>query len=337
MGKKGFPLSFIVLSVILLSSFVSHSRAAEANKVTIRLGHILNTENATHLGAVRFSEIVSKATNGRIEVKVFPASQLGSATAQLANVKMGTQEMFIESGTVGSRMEPDFLVLLVPFLVKDQEQSRKIYTGPLGQEIAEKLARKQGIRVLASGWDRTPRQLLAKPVVAKLGDLKGLKIRVPANPIFLKCWKALGAAPTPMEFSEIYLGLQQGTIDGVELPLDLIYMQKFHEIAKNLTLTNHYFEECSVFANEKSFQGLQATDRKVIVDALQEAGRHQNMVLWDQLKEITDNMKKQGVVFHEWSASDREQAAATTAKVGAEEEDAGKWSKGLISRVHAVK
>lgn len=326
-----------VLFVACLWLFGTLSAAAAEKQTIIRIGHIMATDQAHHLGAVKFAEIVSKATNDRIQVKVFPASQLGSATAQMGNVKMGSQEMFVESGTVGSRLEPDFLVLLVPFLIKNHEHARKVYSGEVGAELAEKLAEKQGIRVLTSNWDRAPRHLLTKKPISKLDDLKGVKVRVPANPIFLKGWKALGASPTPMEFSEIYLGLQQGTIEGVELSLDFIYAQKYYEVAKQCTLTYHFYEMASVYANEKFFQSLSPEDQKLVKDALVDAGNYQNKVLEEQFKVLSEKMKQEGVIFKELSAEEKSRAAELAKKVGEEEEAAGKWTKGLISRIHDVK
>ena len=328
-----------VISVVLAGflCLMGSSFAAAEKPITIRIGHIMATDQAHHFGALKFAEIVSKATNDRIQVKVFPASQLGSATAQMGNVKMGSQEMFIESGSVGSRLENDFLVFLVPFLIRDHQHAQKVYSGAVGAELNKKLAKRQGIRVLTSNWDRAPRHLLTKIPVSKLDDLKGIKIRVPANPIFLKSWKALGASPTPMEFTEIYLGLQQGAIEGVELSLDFIYTQKYYEIAKNCALTYHFYEMASVFANEKFFQSLSPTDQKLIRNALVEAGNYQNNVLANQFKDLTDKMKNAGVVFREFTPEEKMKAAALTKKVGEDMEANGKWTKGLIARILDVK
>ncbi|MGA2466833.1 MAG: TRAP transporter substrate-binding protein [Thermodesulfobacteriota bacterium] len=309
---------------------------AAENPIVIRIGHIQSTDQSQHSGLLKCAEIVSKKTNDRIQVKVFPSSQLGSATAQLGNVKMGTQEMLIEAGPLGSRLEPDFLALLVPFLIRDKEHVQKIFSGAIGLEMVDKLVKKHGIRVLTSNWDRGPRQLLTKIQVSNLADLKGLKIRVPGNPVFLKSWKALGAAPTPMEFSEIYLGLQQGIVDGVELPLDMIYTQKYYEIAKYCALTYHWFEWGSVFANDKFFQSLSPGDQKIVQDALVEGGNYQNKVLADQLTSLSDQMKKGGVIFTNFPETERQKAAAIAQKVGEDEEVAGKWTKGLISKIREV-
>ncbi len=331
-------IAFLSLMVVFFSAGLPVCPSFGADKpLVIRVGHMNDTEQPMHLALLRFGEIISKNTDGRIEVKVFPAGQLGSTTAQLANVKMGSQEMFLESVLIASRIQSDFWALTVPFLITNIDQARKIYTGPIVKEMCEKFAKGYGVRVMASNWERGNRYIVTKVPVAKLSDIKGLKIRVPTNPMFVKCWTGLGASPTPMEIPEIYMGLQQGIVAGAEFPVDAIYSKKYYEIGKFMTLSDHLFDFTGLFINDKFFQNLPPNDRKVVEEAGVEAGVYQNKVLHDYVKTIMEKMKKEGVTYIEMPDSEKEKWAAVTEKVAMEEEAAGKWPKGLISRIRAVK
>lgn len=328
--------SLVVLMIVCLLVAPMLSQAA-SKPIIIRTGYAMNTEESVHFGGLKFAEIVAKKTNDRIQVKLYPAGQLGDTTQEMGNLKMGEQEIYIETGTVGSRFVADFLVLTVPFLMRDNDHANKVYNGAIGMELANKLLKTQGIRMITSSWDIAPRHLLTKKKVTSLKDLTGLKVRVPQNPIFLKSWKELGASPTPMSLPEVYLGLQQGAIEGVEMPLDWISTQKYYEAAKYCWLTYHAYEMRSVYMNDKFFQSLTPEDQKIVRDALIEAGVYQNKILDDQFKSIKDQLSKQGVVFSDMPAAERERAAAITLKVGVDEEAGGRWEKGLISKIRAVK
>jgi tripartite ATP-independent transporter DctP family solute receptor len=326
-----------VLAVCLSQGYPIGTLFAQQAPKVARLGHNTATNQPNHVAALKFAEIVAKKTNNRIDVKVFPAQQLGSSTEQVGSLKMGTQEFMIDTAGVASRLEPDFSALTVSFLIKNEDQAKKVYSGPILKEMGDKLLKSSGIRMLTVNMDRAPRHLLTKTPVAKLADVKGMKLRTPNNPIFLASWKALGAAATPMEFSEVYLGLQQGVIDGIENPVDLIYTQKFYEVVKSLTLTNHLFEKGALFVSEKFYQGLSPADQKAVQEAAVEAGEYHNKALTDQIKMIPDELKKSGVKFIEWSDNDKETAAALTEKAGQEQETDGKWTKGLVSKIRATK
>ena len=328
----------IVLSLMGCFCIAAPTFTQAASKpIVIRTGYAMNTEESVHFGGLKFAEIVSKKTNDRIQVKLYPAGQLGDTTVEMGNLKMGEQEIYIETGTVGSRFVPDFLVLTVPFLMRDSEHANKVYNGAIGAELAEKLLKSQGIRMMTSNWDIAPRHLLTKKKVSNFGELKGMKVRVPNNPIFLKSWKELGASPTPMTLSEVYLGLQQGAVEGVEMPLDWISTQKYYEAAKYCWLTYHAYEMRSVYMNDKFFQSLTPDDQRIVHDALVEAGAYQNKILADQFKSLGDQLKKAGVTFTEMTRAERDKAAALTQKVGLEEEASGRWAKGLMQRIKDVR
>jgi len=133
----------------------------------------------------------------------------------------------------------EFGILDLPYLWRDQEHVRKVWSGPIGQEMVQTVLQRKGIRILAA-LNRGPRNLTTKNKAVKVpADLKGLKIRTIQNPVHIEAWKTLGANPVPMAFGEVFTALQQGTIDGQENPYEMIYSNSLFEVQKYMILTRH--------------------------------------------------------------------------------------------------
>lgn len=320
----------VCLFTTLVSLLPNLSTAAE-NQIIVRAGSIQSTSHPIVQGLLRFGKIVSQKTNNSIQVQVFPDSQLGNAIPQIEGVKVGTQEMFCDGASFATQFGvPDYAITIAPFLFRNSNEVRQIMGGPIGQAMAEELRKKQGILVLSQLWDAAPRELLTKKPVASPKDLKGLMIRVPEIKIFLQTWKAFGASPTPMQFGEIFTGLQQGTIDGLELPLDMIYTQKYYEIAKFITLTHHCIGTQFVLMNEKFFNGLSPAYQKALKEAIDEAGKYQNELVQNAVGNVKTSLSKAGVKFTEANFNEWKTLVKDLPK---EMESTGVWGKGLYERV----
>jgi tripartite ATP-independent transporter DctP family solute receptor len=330
--KKEILSRFFGLLVIFVL-VLSLSNMATATKI-LRIGNIQNPDQAVNQACLKFGELVKKKTNGSIEVKVFPNSQLGNATTQIQSVKMGTLDAFVDGVGWLSQLVSDFNLPLTPYAMKSVEQSVHVMQGEIGQEMAEKLRKQYGLRMIDVSWKRLPRHLLSKRPVRTVNDLKGLKLRVAEAVINIEAWKAMGASPTPIAFSEVYLALQQGIVDAMECPLDMIYTQKFHEVAKYLSLTGHLSEPSAFIMNEKYFQGLTPKEQKAIFEAAAEAGKLNNKMLTAKEKEVMELMKKEGVIFIKVN---RQEFIDKCKNVPAIIEEKGLCTKGLYERAMKVK
>jgi tripartite ATP-independent transporter DctP family solute receptor len=327
MNKK--LLSLVMVFVLAFALF----GIADAAKV-IRIGHIMAMDQPHHLALVKFAEMVKKETKGSIEVKIFPNSQLGSALTQIQSVKMGTLDAFLDGVGWYGQLIGDYYLPATAFAFRDWDHCIKVMTGPIGQEMADKLEKQHGLKVLDQNWLRLPRHLLSRKPVKSVADVKGLKIRIPELTSYIEPWKALGASPTPIAFSEVYLALQQGVVEAMECPVDLIYTQKLHEPAKYLILTAHQAEPGNLVMNAKLYNSLSSKEQKIIMKAAKEAGEYNNKLTQDNEQSVINKMKAEGVTFIEVNRAEFVEKAKDVPKML---EAKGLWSKGLYEKAMKVK
>jgi TRAP-type transport system periplasmic protein len=300
---------------------------------TMKLGMVQTDEHPHTIAARKFAELVKEKTNGAVEVKVFANSQLGNGVSQVQAVKMGTLESFMDGAGWYGQLVGEYYIFATPYLMKDVEHTHRVANSPLASEINDKLLATHRVRMLTLTWDRLPRDVISKRPIKSLADVKGMKMRVPELTSFAEGWRALGASPTPIAFSEIYLALQQGLIEGVELSMDMFYNLKLHEVAKHLTLTAHQAEPCAMIVNERFWSSLTPKEQSAVKEALDEAGKlNAELIARDRTK-IVDEMKKAGVTVYE---IDRAEFRKATADLPFRLEDKGVWTKGTFARVQKI-
>lgn len=262
-------------------------------KYTIKLGHVMDTNHHYQKGAEKFKELVEQKTNGRVQVQIYPNSQLGAERAMLEGMQLGTIEMGIITSGALSNFVPEFAVLDLGYLFKDSKQAQEVLNGPVGQELSEKMAQ-VGIRNLGF-LDAGFRSVYAKKPVRTPDDLKGMKIRTMENPAHIALFKALGANPIPMNYSELYTALQQGTVDGAENVVDVFYKSKHYEVAPVFSETNHVYLVVMYMISEKFFQGLPPDIQQAIQEAAREAIQYENSVFVEHRNEAYNKLKEAGV------------------------------------------
>lgn len=241
-------------------------------KVTLKLGHVW-PESEIHAQAVlKFADEVEQKSGGSLVIEVFGNSTLGSDGELLEGLKVGTADIWIGGAGTLNSSSATAKIFTVPFMFDDQAHFDKVYSGEVGQTISDKIAAESGYKVL-SYWTRGARWLTVNKEVNTPEDLAGLKIRVPDNPVFIKSFQRLGAAPTPMAFGEVFTSLQQGVIDGQENPLSLIHSSKFNEVVKYLVKTEHVREPISMVISESKFNSLSAEHQQILLEAANGAGK----------------------------------------------------------------
>ncbi len=264
-----------------------------ADKLVLKLGHIQSENDFWHLGALKFKEELEKRSNGAITLNVYPNSTLGGDRDLVEGMQMGTVDFGLIAGVLGN-FEETIGLLELPYLFDSQEEFNKIIHGPIGQEIADNVLSKSGIRIL-SWWDRGPRQTTANKPIKTLADLKGLKIRLPEIPAMVICWRAMGANPTPMAWSEVYTGLEQNVIEAQENPIPFIYGGRIHEVQKYLSFTDHKYEYVTIAMSDNRWQSLNDEQRKIITEAAAAATAYENKLVLDKTNELLEVMKKEGL------------------------------------------
>ena len=319
--------------VVALGALACVPPQAAAGAKTLKLGSIQATTDPTHQGLLKFAELVAQRSGGRYEVKLFPASQLGSLQSQLDAVIMGAQEMFmIGWGGLGTQVK-DFDISGFPILFRDQEHAWKMAASPVGQELYEKLRKERGLRPLSIDWLWPPRQLVSKRPVRTPADMKGLKMRVSEQKVWSESWRVMGIYPTPMVWGEIFTGLQQGIVEALEGPSTQLIPMKFTDVAKNVTLTNHTKFIAHIIVSDKWFASLSPEDQKLFVEASKEAGAYGNKLVQEADARFVEDLKKQGVTVITPAPGFLDAMKDLPAKFEAE----GLWSKGLYQRIQDVR
>lgn len=275
-----------------LSAAVPLSAQAQVTKLT--LGHGAAPDNPRHQAAVKFAEVVKAKSAGRIDVQVAPSAQLGDDAAMVTAVRTGALDMTANSQGAVSVAVPEYAAFGMPFMFSTPDQAFKLLDGPLGQELAKKTAEK-GMVVLGY-WDNGIRHMTnSKHPIAKVEDMKGLKMRTPPDAVLVDIMQALGAQAQQIKFAELYVALQQGVVDGQENPLVNFHASKLYEVQKHLALTSHMFQMTPFLMSKRSWDRLPEADRKVLQEAAAEATQLQRKLSADADAKLLDELKAKGV------------------------------------------
>ena len=289
----------IVIFVLALTFVIGlAANQARAQSKILKISNGINEQHPSYLGNKKFGEILAAKLPGKYTVQVYANSQLGDDVRATEAVRMGTLEMVTTSASPLTGLVPEFNVFDLPFIVPSTKAADAIFDGPIGAKLAAALEPK-GIKLLAY-YENGFRQLTnSAHEVKSPADLKGLKIRTMQNPIHLEAFRAMGANPTPMPFSEVFTALQQKTIDGQENPIPTIWLSKFYEVQKYVSLTGHVYGPHIVLMGKKLWDSFPAGDQKVIAEAAQESAVYQRALNRQMDKDFVDNLRKAGVTVTE--------------------------------------
>ncbi len=309
-GVVKFLGSAVLACAMLMVPGMNVGTGHAADTLVLKLGHIQSESDFWHLGALKFKEELEKRSKGAITLNIYPNSTLGGDRDLVEGMQMGTVDFGLIAGVLGN-FEETIGLLELPYLFDSQEEFNKIIHGAIGQEIADKLLAKSGVRIL-NWWDRGPRETTANKPINSLADLKGLKIRLPEIPAMVAGWRAMGANPTPMAWSEVYTALQQNVIEAQENPIPFIYGGRIHEVQKYLSFTDHKYEYVTISMSENRWQSLTDEQRKIVTEAAEAATVYENKLVLDKTNELLELMKKEGLqVLH----PDKKELAAAARSV----------------------
>lgn len=241
------------------------------SKTALRIGHVLSLPSISGQGSTKLKEVAEKLSGGEIEIQIFPNGQLGGELEMVSQVRLGTLDMAMTGSGIVAAIEPTFSITELPFIWKSREQAWKVLNGPIGAKMFALLEPK-GIKPLAWGvWDM--RGILTVGFdVAKPDDLKGKKIRVIENPLYVRTIRAYNGNPVPMAWPEVYSALQQKTIDGVETNYHGMSDSKLYEVAKSLTVSDHIWTATVFMINKKKFESLSSKQQEALSQAAKQAG-----------------------------------------------------------------
>ena len=295
---------------LLLTSLMAVSTFASAQAVKLTLGHGNPVGSPRHTAAVKFADEVKARSNGRIEVTVAPSSQLGDDAAMVTALRTGALDISANSQGAVANTVPEYAAFGLPFLFADLPQAWKIMDGPVGKELAAKTAEK-GMIVLGY-WDNGIRNMSnSKRALLKPEDLKGLKMRTPPDSVTVDIMQALGAEAQQIKFSELYVALQQGVVDGQENPLTNIYSAKLYEVQKYVSLTGHKYEMTPFLMSKRTWDRLSDADRKAVQEASNEATALQRKLSKESDDSLVAELKAKGTQVDSVNKAAFQQATAS--------------------------
>lgn len=302
-GEKSTPAT---------SSAPAASSTASGDKQIIKISFGLSAASAEATGAAKFEELIEEKYPDEFDVQIYSDAQLGDDTAATQDVAMGNLECVITSCSPLVGLCADLQVFDLPFMFPNNEAADAVLASEVADDIAAQLQQK-GLRNL--GWfENGFRQLTnSKHEVHTPADLDGLKIRTMENPMHLDAWKALGAAPTPLAFSEVFTALEQGAIDGQENPISTIYLNKFHEVNAYCSLTNHIYSPKCFLMSEQLFQSLTAEQQEYFLLAGQEAAEVNKETNRKQCEDFISNLTEEGMTITELTADEQQAFVDATA------------------------
>ncbi|WP_234196791.1 MULTISPECIES: TRAP transporter substrate-binding protein [Pseudacidovorax] len=268
---------------------------------TIRFGHLNNPDHPVSFGVKRFAELLSTKSGGKMKVQEYPSNQLGNEMQQQAALQGGVQQMSAPATTSLAGIVKEFGLVDFPFSVATFEQADALLDGPLGQALIAKLPEK-GLVALGY-WDLGFRNVTnSRQAITKPEDLEGLKIRVIPNPVFLDTFKAFKANPVPMPFAELYGALESKAVDGQENPFSVILSNKFYEVQKFVSATNHVYAANIVLVSKKFWDQLTPQEQKWMREAADESRAYQRQVSRAAAQKALGELQAKGAQFNELAA-----------------------------------
>lgn len=285
-----------LLAVMMLLFTACDSKKADGT-FTLKFGHLASEDNTWHKGALKFKELVEERSKGKVTVKLYPNSQLGKEMELINSIQLGTADMTI-TGESLQNWAPKAALMAVPYAFSSSEEMRTAAARPAGQEICKEITEKTGLVPIA-WFERGPRHLTSNRPIKTPADLKGLKVRVPNVPIFVKVWEELGAKPTPMAFSEVFTSLQQSTIEAQENPLSLIDSASFSEVQTNVNLTAHVRSWIYVVIGEDKLKSMPKDLQEIVKQAAADMQKYENELFIAEEKSLRVKLEKAGMTFNE--------------------------------------
>jgi tripartite ATP-independent transporter DctP family solute receptor len=273
----------IVLSVLLVISLAACSTntgttptstptTPEEKQVTLVYSVNAVPGDAHYEAMMKFKEVAEAKSKGSIKVDTYHSGSLFKQDQELAAVKSGQADIVYMSPQWLSEGSPWISMFTAGYMFKSYDHMSKTFNGEVGKEVFETVVKEQGIRPLSAFYLGTRQINLVKDKEIKVpADLNGVNLRMPNSEAWLFLGKALGANPTPIAFSELYMALQTGTVDGQDNPLPTVKSAKFYEVTKSITITNHLVDSVWPTINEAKWQSLSENQKKIVSESLEQA------------------------------------------------------------------
>ncbi len=303
-------MQFMSLRSLLAAGFIMSAAPAFAADYTLSINTALTTNDPLYKGLESFRDAVAARSNGALEVKLFPNSQLGPDEDVLEQARAGAPVAVVVDGGRLANFVNEFGVLGAPYLASGYDGIRKVVTSDMFETWVAKLHDASGHQILSFNWWQGERHLWTAGPVSKPADLAGNRMRTPGAPVWVETVTAMGAVPTPMPYAEVYSALEQKVIDSVEAQLPAGYGSKLFEVTKHLTKTGHINLLTGLVTSASWFDGLPAELRTVLREEALKAGDVASYGTRDMLGQIEADLKAAGMTVTEIDVTPFKEATA---------------------------
>ena len=283
------------LIATLIAACAALTVAAPATAQTkLKWAHVYEASEPYHKWSVWAADEIKKRTNGKYDIQVYPASSLGKETDINQGLALGTVDMIISGPSFAARSLPRLGIAYYPFIFKDADHLLAYSKSAVFKEMVDQCRAKTGIQMTAYTYYGA-RHTTSNRAFTDCAGMKGLKIRVPDVPVYMATPKSCGANPTPIAFAEVYLALQNGTVEAQENPLTTIEAKKFFEVQKHIMLTGHIVDGLVTQVGPHVWSKLSDAEKKLFTDVTQEAAAKATADIKKRESELTDEFKKKGL------------------------------------------
>jgi tripartite ATP-independent transporter DctP family solute receptor len=288
----------LALALIALMAACSKKEAAPATVYELKLGHQTPETEPYHIAAVKFKEMVESKSNGRLQITIYPAGQLGFDRDLIEGLQFGTIDLaYVTSSPLGNFV-PGFAALDMPFLFRGWDHVESVLKQPFMQDLYKTGAEKglYPMALLPRGFRSVTN---SKRPINTVADFRGIKIRVIESPVFVSTFEALGATVTAMSWGEVFTALQQGAIDAEENSINTIHNERLFEVQKYVSLTEHIFAMTTFVASKASFDKLPADLQNLIRESAVEASRLTGAECREQEADYAQKLVDRGMLFND--------------------------------------
>ena len=286
-SKLAFSAAAIAVTALIAAGPV-------AAQTKLKWGHVYETGEPYHKWSVWAGDEIKKRTNGKYEITVFPASSLGKEADLNQGLTLGTIDMLISGTSYAMRSYPRIGIAYYPFIFRDADHMLAYSKSPVFQEMVDGYRAKTGIQITAMTYYGA-RQTSSNRPFTDCAGMKGLKIRVPDSPAYMATPKSCGANPAPIAFAEVYLALQNGTVEAQENPLTTIEAKKFYEVQKAIMMTSHIVDGIVTQIAPHVWNKLSDAEKKIFTDVTREAAASATADSKKREAELVDEFKKKGL------------------------------------------
>ncbi len=278
---------------ITLCAGVAHLAQAQ-DKIVMKLGHTLAADSHYQLTALEFAKEVKEKTHGKIEVQVFPESQLGGEVQMTQALRTGTQDLMISGQAAIVNTIKQWQIFDTPYLFSSVDEANRVLQGPVGKQFLDMM---KPANMIGLAWISVGERNLftTRRTVTSLDSMKDLKVRVMQSPGYIAGYKALGANPTPLAYNQLFLSLSQGLVDGADTSPDQFVQDKFVDIAKHYYMTHVNYLPVVIAISKFSWQKLTPDEQKAVQDAATDAAQFDLREYRKQYDQALTTIRKRGI------------------------------------------